>query len=244
MALTNPYIIALRAGKINLVEALKNPQTTQTYTGNDTRNLSKFLTERGYSKDDFVPNSVLKRPTGKSAARIAAEERTAQMITVSNNSRQLPQSDAQQGGFRNNQVRNNIVNPSSLYANQPVTTTGQGQNSTMDYGLSTDSNYNYASQMNDFTSSNPSSNINIGSANPQPTIWWKSAAPQDNSVQTSDLGGDIQHQETDDYTNVNDLPFQNQIPSNTNWASPLPSIGTTGIVLGGIAALLLLGKKK
>jgi hypothetical protein len=244
MALTNPYIIALRAGKINTVEALRNPQTTLTYS-NSTINLNQFLTERGYTGNDFVPNSVLKRPTEKSEARQAAEEITAQMITVTNNSRQLPQSDAQQGGgFRNNQVRNNIVNPSSLYPTQPTVTNGQGQNSTMNYGLSTDSNYNTATTMNDFMSANPSSDINIGSANPQSTVWWKSAAPQDNSVKTSDLGGDIQHQETDDYTNVNDLPFQNQVPSDTNWASPLPSIGTTGIVLGGIAALLLLGKKR
>ena len=245
MALTNPYIIALRAGKISAVEALRNPQTTQTYSKN-TVNLNQFLTERGYTGSDFVPNSVLKRPTEKSEARQAAEERTAQMITVTNNSRQLPQSDAQQGGgFRNNQVRNNIVNPSSLYPTQPIVTNGQGQNSTMNYGLSTDSNYNTASAMNDFMSSNPSSDINMGTEIHTDPIWWKSSAPQDNEVKTSDLGGDIQHIETDSNTNVGYLPFQNQIPSNTNWSSPMPSIASTGvIILGGLAALLLLGRKK
>jgi len=256
VALTNPYIIALRAGKINTVEALKNPQTTQTYSRNSTINLMDFLKERGYSGNDFVPDSVLKRPTEKSAARQAAEERTAylkrkenvtQMITVTNNSRQLPQSDAQQGGFRNNQVRNNIVNPSSLYPTQPTVTNGQGQNSTMNYGLSTNSNYNYASQMNDFTFSNPSYDINMGLANPQQTNFGnKSSVPKDNDVSTENLGGDIQHQETDVNTNVEYANPTVSVPSDTNWeqSGVLPSLGSTGIILGGIAALLLLGKKK
>ena len=251
MALTNPYIIALRAGKINTVEALKNPQTTQTYS-NNTINLNQFLTERGYTGNDFVSNSVLKRPTEKSEARQAAEEITAQMITVTNNSTQLPQSDAQQGGgFRNNQVRNNIVNPSSLYPTQPTVTNGQGQNSTMNYGLSTDSNYNYASQMNDFTFSNPNYDINIGLANPQQTNFGnKSSIPKDNDVSTKNLGGDIQHQETDVNTNVEYANPTVSVPSDTNWeqSGVLPfstfSLGSTGIILGGIAALLLLGKKK
>ena len=249
----------LRAGKINVMEALKNPQTTQTYTrDSNATNLdfktatSKFLTERGYSGNDFVPDSVLKKPTEKSAARQAAEERTAQMITVSNNSRQLPQSDAQQGGgFRNNQVRNNIVNPFSLYPTQPTVTNGQGQNSTMNYGLSTDSNYNYASQMNDFTYSNPSYDINMGLANPQQTNFGsKSSVPKDNDVSTENLGGDIQHQETDVNTNVEYANPTVSVPSDTNWeqSGVLPfstfSLGSTGIILGGIAALLLLGKKK
>lgn len=251
MALTNPYIIALRAGKINTVEALRNPQTTQTYS-NNTVNLNQFLTERGYTGSDFVPNSVLKRPTEKSEARQAAEEITAQMITVTNNSKQLPQSNAQQGGgFRNNQVRNNIVNPSSLYPTQPTVTNGQGQNSTMNYGLSTDSNYNYASQMNDFTFSNPNYDINMGLANPQQTNFGnKSSVPKDNDVSTENLGGDIQHQETDVNTNVEYANPTVSVPSDTNWeqSGVLPfspfSLGSTGIILGGIAALLLLGKKK
>ena len=262
MALTNQYIIDLRAGKINVMEALRNPQTTTTYTRkSNATNLdfktatSKFLTERGYSRDDFVPNSVLKRPTEKSAARKAAEERTAQMITVSNNSKNLPNYTAQtQRDFsdttqynvqgNNNRVSNNNVIANELWVDPNVTVTGQSRTSKpSSSSIAANENYNTATAMNDFISANPSSDINIGSANPQPTIWWKSAAPEDNSVQTSDLGGDIQHQETDNYTNVSDLPLQNQVPSDTNWASPLPSIGTTGIVLGGIAALLLLGKK-
>ena len=186
-------------------------------------------------------------------ARQAAEERTAQMITVTNNSRQLPQSDAQQGGgFRNNQVRNNIVNPSSLYPTQPTVTNGQGQNSTMNYGLSTDSNYNYASQMNDFTFSNPSYDINMGLANPQQTNFGsKSSVPKDNDVSTENLGGDIQHQETDVNTNVEYANPTVSVPSDTNWeqsgvklSHTMPILGSTGIILGGIAALLLLGKKK
>ena len=96
-------------------------------------------------------------------------------------------------------------------------------------------------------SANPSSDINMGFANPQPTIWWKSAAPENNSVQTSDLGGDIQHIETDSNTNVEYLPLQNKVPSDTNWADKFGqniSLGTVGVGLAAIGILLQLGKKK
>lgn len=196
-----------------------------------------------------------KRAAAKAAAEAAKRER---MITVSNNSKVLPSYTAQtQIDFsdvtkykvhgNNNRVSNNKVTSQSLYVTPNVTVTGQSKTSKPSYSsIVASENYNYASQMNDFTSANPSSDINMGAANPQPNIWWKSAVPQDNSVQTSDLGGDIQHQETDNYTNVSDLPFQNSPPSDTNWADSFSqvSVGTLGLGLAAIGVLLQLGKKK
>ena len=196
-----------------------------------------------------------KRAAAEAAAEAAKRER---MITVSNNSKALPSYTAQtQIDFsdvtkykvhgNNNRVSNNKVTPESVYVNPNVTVTGSSKTSKPSYfSIAASENYNYASQMNDFTSANPSSDINMGAANPQPNIWWKSAAPQDNSVQTEDLGGDIQHQETDNYTNVSDLPFQNSPPSDTNWADSFSqvSVGTLGLGLAALGVLLQLGKKK
>jgi len=196
----------------------------------------------------------------KQAVQKAQEEinRQARMITVSNNSKNLPNYTAQtQRDFsdttkykvhgNNNRVSNNNVIANEVWVDPNVTVTGQSRTSRpSSSSIAASENYNTATAMNDFISANPSRDINIGSANPQPTIWWKSAAPQDNSVQTSDLGGDIQHQETDNYTNVSNLPFQNQIPSNTNWADSFGqniSLGTVGVGLAAIGILLQLGKK-
>jgi len=275
MALTNPYIIALRAGKVNVATALLKPQTTQKYSAN-TINTKQFLKERGYdiSKPESIPNSVFYASQTKSGARIAAEKRTAdlkkqaaqkaqaeldrqaRMITVSNNSKNLPNYTAQNQDFsdttkykvhgNNNSVSNNNVIANEVWVDPNVTVTGQSRTSRPNStSIAASENYNTATAMNDFMSANPSSDINMGTEIHGDPIWWKSAAPQDNSVKTSDLGGDIQHQETDSNTNVGYLPFQNQIPSNTNWSSPMPSIASTGvIILGGLAALLLLGRKK
>ncbi len=196
-----------------------------------------------------------KRAAAKAAAEAAKRER---MITVSNNSKALPSYTAQtQTDFsdvtkykvhgNNNRVSNNKVTPESVYVNPNVTVTGSSKTSKPSYfSIAASENYNYASQMNDFTSANPTSDINIGAANPQPDIWWKSTAPQSNSVQTEDLGGDIQHQETDNYTNVSNLPFQNSPPSDTNWADSFSqiSVGTLGLGLAALGVLLQLGKKK
>jgi hypothetical protein len=276
MALTNPYIIALRAGKVNVATALLKPQTTQSYSAN-TINTKQFLKERGYdiSKPESIPNSVFYKSSTKSAARVAAEKRTAdlklqaaqkaqaererqaRMITVSNNSKNLPNYTAQtQRDFsdttkykvhgNNNSVSNNNVIANDVWVDPNVTVTGQSKTSRpSSSSIAANENYNTATAMNDFMSANPSSDINMGIEIRADPIWWKSSAPQDNEVKTSDLGGDIQHQETDSNTNVGYLPFQNQIPSNTNWSSSMPSMASTGvIILGGLAALLLLGRKK
>jgi len=198
----------------------------------------------------------LKRQAAQKAQ--AELDRQARMITVSNNSKNLPNYTAQtQRDFsdttkykvhgNNNRVSNNNVIANEVWVDPNVTVTGQSRTSRpSSSSIAASENYNYASQMNNFTSANPTSDINIGAANPQPDIWWKSTAPKSNSVQTEDLGGDIQHQETDNYTNVSDLPFQNSPPSDTNWADSFSqvSIGTLGLGLAAIGVLLQLGKKK
>ena len=195
----------------------------------------------------------------QAAQKAQAElDRQARMITVSNNSKNLPNYTAQnQRDFsdttkykvhgNNNRVSNNNVIANDVWVDPNVTVTGQSRTSRpSSSSIAASENYNTATALNDFMSANPLSDINMGSANPQPTIWWKSAAPEDNSVKTSDLGGDIQHQETDSNTNVGYLPFENQIPSNTNWSSGFNqiSLGTVGVGLAAIGILLQLGKKK
>ena len=195
----------------------------------------------------------------QAAQRAQAElDKQARMITVSNNSKNLPNYTAQnQRDFsdttkyivhgNNNRVSNNNVIANDVWSDPNVTVTGQSKTSKpSSSSIAANENYNTATAMNDFMSANPSSDINMGSANPQPTIWWKSAAPQDNSVQTSDLGGDIQHIETDSNTNVEYLPLQNKVPSDTNWADKFGqniSLGTVGVGLAAIGILLQLGKK-
>ncbi len=182
-------------------------------------------------------------------------DRKARMINVLTANPNLPNYTAQtQRDFsdttkykvhgNNNRVSNNNVIANDVWSDPNVTVTGQSRTSKpSSSSIAANENYNTATAMNNFMSANPSSDINIGSANPQPTIWWKSAAPQDNSVQTSDLGGDIQHQETDSNTNVSYSPM---IPSYTYWADNFGqniSLGTVGVGLAAIGILLQLGKK-
>ena len=176
-------------------------------------------------------------------ARQAAEERTAQIQSVADNSTNLPNFDSQ------NQIyhvsSNNVVNPSSLFPSQPVNVTGPSQNSTMDYGVNTDSNYNTATAMNDFTSANPNSEINLGqTVNPAYFTAGKSSIPYNNETNTDLLGGDIQHQETDVNTNLEyEKSLSQQSEANVNWAQSL-SIGSSLIPLAAIGALYFMGKRK
>ena len=249
---------ALRSGgKAEAAAQMKNPISTQKII---SKKYGTYIVE-GRTTENFARAAAEKRTADlkKQAAQKAQAEldRQARMITVSNNSKNLPNYTAQtQRDFsdttkykvhgNNNRVSNNNVIANEVWVDPNVTVTGQSRTSKpSSSSIAASENYNTATAMNDFMSANPSSDINVGSANPQSTVWWKSAAPQDNSVKTSDLGGDIQHQETDSNTNVGYLPFQNQIPSNTNWSSTMPSMASTGvIILGGLAALLLLGRKK
>ena len=196
----------------------------------------------------------------QAAQRAQAEiEKNARMIEVANNSKDLPNYTAQtQRDFsdstrynvhgNNNIVSNNNVTAPEIWTSPSVTITGQSKTSKpSSNSIAASENYNTATAMNDFMSANPLSDINMGTEIYTDPIWWKSTAPEDNSVKTSDLGGDIQHQETDSNTNVGYLPFENQIPSDTNWADKFGqniSLGTVGVGLAAIGILLQLGKKK
>jgi len=179
----------------------------------------------------------------KQTARQASQERTAQMQSVSDNSKNLPNFDAQNQMYQVSS--NNIVNPSSLFPSQPVVSNGQGQNSTLKYGVNTNANFNNATAMNDFTSANPSSSINQGLlVNPAYFTAGLSSIPYDNDTATDLLGGDIQHQESEINTNLEyELPLSQQSQSNVNWAQR-SSLGITTAIGASIAGLYLWGKRK
>jgi hypothetical protein len=175
-------------------------------------------------------------------ARQAAQERTAQMQSVADNSTNLPNFDSQNQIYDSS--RNNVVNPSSLFPNQPVNVQGTSRNSTLKYGINTNANYNNATAMNDFTSANPNSEINLGkTVNPAYYTAGLSSVPYNNETNTDLLGGDIQHQETDVNTNLEyEKSLSQQSQSNVNWAQNL-SIGSSLIPLAAIGALYFMGKR-
>ena len=174
------------------------------------------------------------------SAREAAKARTAQMISVSENTKVMPSYDAQSQKF-NNSISNNNVNPASLFTPQPVNSNGNSQNSSVSGGINVNANYNYATDMNNFQTANPTGQVNMGQA---PQGWGytggKSSIPFENEVKTSLLGGDIQHQESEINTNVEYLPEMND-PQDTIGFS---QIGSVGVAVAGLGALLLMGKIK
>ena len=174
-------------------------------------------------------------------ARTKSQARTAQMISVAENEKNLPNFDAQSEQFN----QNNNVNPSSLYTNQPVNVTGQTKSSVMDYGLNTNANYNYATAMNDYQTANPAGSINLGQTVNEPYFTaGLSSVPDDNEVKTSLLGGDIQHQETDVNTNLEyELPLAQQSTKNVNWAQGITA-GSSIVPIAGIGLLsYFMGKR-
>jgi len=175
-------------------------------------------------------------------ARQASQERTAQMQSVADNSKNLPTFDAQNQMYKVSS--NNVVNPSSLFSNQPVNVQGTSTNSTMDYGINTNANYNNATSMNDFSSANPNLEINLGqTVNPPYYTAGESSVPYDNDTNTDLLGGDIQHQESESNTNLEyELPLSQQSESNVNWADTLP-LGINTVLGASIAGLYLLGNR-
>ena len=170
--------------------------------------------------------------------RLGARNNTAGMISVSENTKVMPSYDAQSQKF-NNSISNNNVNPAALYTPQPVNNNNSSQNSSVSGGINVNAGYNYATQMNDFQTANPTAQVNMGQA-PQGYGYTagKSSIPIENEVKTSLLGGDIQHQESDINTNVSYLPEMND-PQDTIGFS---QIGGAGIALAGLGALLLMGK--
>jgi len=175
-------------------------------------------------------------------ARTKAQARTAQMISVSENEKNLPNFDAQSEKI----IQNNNVNPSSLYTNQPLIVTGQSQNSSVNVGINSNANYNYATQLNDYQSANPAGSVNIGqTVNPPYFTAGLSSIPDNNEVKTSDLGGDIQHQETDVNTNLEyELPLAQQSTKNVNWdfAQGITA-GSSIVPLAGIGLITYLLKR-
>jgi len=174
-------------------------------------------------------------------ARTKSQARTAQMISVAENEKNLPNFDAQSEQFN----QNNNVNPSSLYTNQPVNVTGQTKSSVMDYGLNTNANYNYATAMNDYQTANPLQSVNLGQTVNEPYFTYGlSSVPDDNEVKTSLLGGDIQHQETDVNTNLEyELPLAQQSTKNVNWANSITA-GSAIVPIAGIGLLsYFMGKR-
>tara|TARA_R110002012_G_scaffold44631_1_gene119463 strand:+ start:41 stop:742 length:702 start_codon:yes stop_codon:yes gene_type:complete len=173
-------------------------------------------------------------------ARTISQARTAQMISVSENTKVMPSYDAQSQKF-NNSISNNNVNPASLFTPQPVNSNGNSQNSSVSGGINVNANYNYATDMNNFQTANPTGQVNMGQA---PQGWGytggKSSIPFENEVKTSLLGGDIQHQESEINTNVEYLPEMND-PQDTIGFS---QIGSVGVAVAGLGALLLMGKIK
>ena len=175
-------------------------------------------------------------------ARQASQERTAQMQSVADNSKNLPNFDSQNQMYDSS--RNNVVNPSSLFPSQPVNVQGSSRNSTLKYGINTNANFNNATAMNDFASANPTLEINPGkTVNPPYFTTGLSSVPYDNDTDTDLLGGDIQHQESESNTNLEyELPLSQQSESNVNWADTLP-LGITTVLGASIAGLYLLEKR-
>ena len=175
-------------------------------------------------------------------ARQASQERTAQMQSVADNSTNLPNFDAQNQVYK--VAANNVVNPSSLFPNQSVNVQGASSSSTMNYGINTNANYNTATAMNNFTSDNPTLEINLGkTVNPPYYTAGLSSIPYNNETKTDLLGGDIQHQETDVNTNLEyEKSLANQSQANVNWAQSI-SVGSSLIPLAAIGALYFMGKR-
>ncbi len=160
------------------------------------------------------------------------------MISTTNDSQVMPDFVAQSEQWN----RNSTNLPSALYPTQPVITNGQGQNSTMRYGINTNANFNNATAMNDFVAANPTLDINMGN-NPEPYFnYGQSSAPAANDVQTDIIGGNIQHIETDSNTNVEyEKPLSQQNESNVNWADS--NMGTIGIAAAALGGALYLGAR-
>jgi len=237
---------ALRSGgKVEAAAQMSNPISTQTYNtkqgtyvveGRTTENNARAAAEQR-TLDLALQEQRKQKEQTERTARINA------MISVTENEKVLPDFDAQSEQFN----QNNNVNPSSLYTNQPVNVTGQGQSSIMDYGLSTNANYNYATQLNDYQSANPQQSVNLNLSSEPYFTAGLSSIPDDNEVKTSLLGGDIQHQETDVNTNLEyELPLAQQSTKNVNWDfAQSITAGSSIVPLAGIGLLAyFMGKRK
>ena len=165
------------------------------------------------------------------------------MQSVADNSTNLPNFDSQNQIYDSS--RNNVVNPSSIFPNQPINVSGTSTNSTMKYGINTNANFNTATSMNDFQSANPTLEINLGqTVNPAYFTAGKSSIPYNNDTDTDLLGGDIQHQETEINTNLEyEKPLSQQSQANVNWAQSI-NYSAFLIPIAAIGGLYFMGKRK
>ena len=238
---------ALRSGgKAEAAAQMANPISTQTIhsakygtyvvEGRDTSNDNRAAAEQRTLDLALEKQARLKAEQEKKAR---AE---AQMISTSNNSRQIANDFSDTSKYL---VHNNNVNPASLYTPQPVNVTGTSQNSSVSGGVNVDANYNFATQMNDWLNANPTSQVNMGeSAQAWGYTAGLSSIPKDNDVESSILGGNGQHQETDVSTNATAYNSFMPQPKSVNYSQNLPALSSTAIILGGAAALLFLGRRK
>ena len=232
-AAQSAYMFALRSGEVSAASQMASPYSKQVIQGKQNYVIeSQVNRDKARVAAELVTEAIQKE-------RTRSESRTAQMISVSENTTNIPSYDAQSQNF-NNSISNNNVNPAALYTPQPVNNNNNSQNSSVSGGVNVNANYNYATQMNDFQNQNPTGQVNMGQA----AQGWgytggKSSIPFENEVKTSLLGGDIQHQESDINTNVSYLPEMND-PQDTIGSSI--NLGGAGIALAGIGALLLMGK--
>ena len=236
---------ALRnGGKAEAAAQMANPISTQTFNtkqgtyvveGRSTSNDNRAAAEQRTLDLALAKNAKLK------AEQAARDRANAIMISTSNNSSQIATDFSDTSKYL---VHNNNVNPAALYTPQPVNSNGNSQNSSVSGGVNVDANYNFATQMNDWLNANPTSQVNMGqSAQPYGYTAGLSSIPKDNEVKSSILGGNGQHQETDVSTNATAYNSSIPQPKSVNYSQNLPAIGTTGIILAGAAALLLLRKK-
>ena len=241
---------ALRSGgKAEAAAQMANPISTQTI---HSAKYGTYVVEgRNTSNDNraAAEQRTLDLALEKQARLKAEQEKKARaeaiMISTSNNSRQIANDFSDTSRYVVHGVSNNNVNPASLYTPQPVNVTGTSQNSSVSGGVNVDANYNYATAMNDFMTANPTSQVNMGeSAQAWGYTAGLSSIPKDNDVESSILGGNGQHQETDVSTNATVYNSSIPQPKSVNYSQNLPALSSTAIILGGAAALLFLGKRK
>ena len=270
---------ALRGGgKAEAAAQMANPISTQSFNtkqgvyvveGYSTSNLSRAAAEQRTLDLALQKQKQQKEETKKT-------QRINSMISTSSNSSVMPSSDAQnQFGpqldftsyignldyIATNMVSNNNVNPLSLYGPQPVNSSNKSQNSSVNSNsIVTNANYNYATDMNNFQTANPSSDINMDIGGEKYVFTDKSTAPKSNEVGTSLLGGDIQHQETDLTTNMEStepleqgyhkmpdgsiMANSDMEPVNSDSNGIMGRLGTFGLGLLAVGGIALVGTNR
>lgn len=264
---------ALRGGgKAEAAAQMKNPISTQYF---NTKQGIYIVEGKGKSQARIAAEAETERIQ---KMLIAEQAKVALMISTSQNSTVMPSSNAQNqitfgpqlpvtsyigslSYVAKNLVSNDNVNPLTLYGPQPVNVNGNGTNSSVNSNsIVTNANYNYATQMNDYQNANPVSDVNMGQGPQQYVLTSESTAPKSNEVATDNLGGDIQHQETDLTTNVESTPPLEQgyhrmadgsimadsdmKPVNSDSNGIMSRLGTFGLGLLAVGGIALVGMNR